>query len=120
MKTSRIAVIVRHEVLTRIRTKAFILATLLTPLALAAFTVLPVLVSAWSEESVESKVHVCDQSGIIGQSLVDEDTSLFVLSSKSVDELRQEVTDESIKGFVVIPATFTDTDTVNLFTSGGG
>ena len=120
MKTSRIAVIVRHEVLTRIRTKAFILATLLTPLAFAAFTVLPVLVSAWSEESVETKVYVRDESGMIGQALVEEDTSLFVLSSKSVDQLRQEVTDESIKGFVVIPATFTDTDTVNLFTSGGG
>ncbi|MFM8438630.1 MAG: ABC transporter permease, partial [Candidatus Kapaibacterium sp.] len=66
MQTSRIAVIIRHEVLTRVRTKAFILATLLTPLGFAAITVLPVLVSMWSEDAVETKVLVSDRSGVIG------------------------------------------------------
>ncbi|MFM7773256.1 MAG: hypothetical protein ACKO9V_00245 [Candidatus Kapaibacterium sp.] len=120
MQTSRIAVIIRHEVLTRVRTKAFILATLLTPLGFAAITVLPVLVSMWSEDAVETKVLVSDRSGVIGRDLMLEDSSLFELTTKTEDELRRDVTEERIKGFVVIPATFTETDTVNLYTSGGG
>lgn len=120
MSTSRIAVIIRHEVLTRVRTKAFILATLLTPLGFAAITVLPVLVSMWSEDAVETKVLVSDRSGVIGRDLMLEDSSLFELTTKPEDELRRDVTDEKIKGFVVIPATFSEKDTVNLYTSGGG
>ncbi|MFM8569110.1 MAG: ABC transporter permease [Candidatus Kapaibacterium sp.] len=120
MQTSRIAVIIRHEVLTRVRTKAFILATLLTPLGFAAITVLPVLVSMWSEDAVQTKVLVSDRSGVVGRDLMLEDSSLFELTTKTEDELRRDVTEERIKGFVVIPATFTETDTVNLYTSGGG
>lgn len=120
MLTSRIAVIIRHEVLTRVRTKAFILATLLTPLAFAAVTVLPTLVALWSEDSAEATVMVCDQSGVMGPALLQEDSSLFTLSTATIDQLREDVTNEKIKGFVVVPSTFTSSDTVVLYTSGGG
>jgi ABC-2 type transport system permease protein len=99
----KILLIIQREYLTRVKKKSFLLATLLTPLGIAAFIVVASLIFGY--ESDESKrIVVIDESGVITGGIKDEASIKFSLSKKSLEDLKQEVRDEKFDAIVVIPA----------------
>lgn len=99
----KILLIIQREYLTRVKKKSFLIATLLTPLGIAAFIVVASLIFGY--ESDESKrIAVIDESGVITGGIKDEASIKFALSKKSLEDLKQEVRDEKFDAIVVIPA----------------
>lgn len=117
---SKIRVIIAHEYKTRVRSKWFVLFTLLGPVVLALLIALPVVAALLAGDGAEGKVAIVDKEGSIGATMVASDTSRFTLANgRSESELRTAVIDEQLQAYVVIPASVLDTGTVVMYSRGG-
>jgi len=117
---SKIRVIIAHEYRTRVKSKWFVLFTLLGPVVLALLIALPVVAAMLAGDGAEGKVAVVDKSGQIGAQVIVSDTSQFTSAgSMSDEELKKAVLDERFQAYVVIPADILDKGVVTLFSRGG-
>ena len=117
---SKISVIIRHEYLKRVRSKWFIVLTLLGPVGLAAMMLVPILAAALAGDGAEGKVAILDLSTSIGYEVVMSDTSTYeVAGDRSVQTLQQLVSDEQIQAFIVIPEDILDNGELTLYSRGG-
>jgi len=89
MNIQKIKIIIGREFLTRVRKKSFILITLLTPLFLAAFMVVPGWM-ATIKDSVKKEIVVIDKTGLVAPLL--SNTEELIFHSQPDDEI------ESYKG----------------------
>ncbi len=121
----KIWLVLRSEYLRRVRTKGFILATLLLPLALTAFLVVVVLltVSAMEEDKVRT-IAVVDETGVLLPRLADEAGDLrFEAANVPADSLRALViAEERYAGYLLLPAGLLrgDAQAVYYSVEGGG
>jgi ABC-2 type transport system permease protein len=98
----KILLIIQREYLTRVTKKSFLLATILTPLGIAAFIAVASLIFGY--ESDESKrIAVLDEAGVITGGIKDENTIKFSLQEGTLDELKQAVRDDRFDAVLVIP-----------------
>ncbi|WP_266202827.1 ABC transporter permease [Pontibacter kalidii] len=109
----KIWLIIQREYLTRVRKKSFIIMTLLTPLLLATFMILPGLLIGMSDEA--ETVMVLDESGLFQGKLENKEDITFIPLAGSLDQAKllyqetdntallyvPEMTIEDPKGFVV-------------------
>ncbi len=94
--------IIRREYLTRVKKKSFLLATLLTPLGIAAFIAVASLIFGYESDDAK-RVAVIDQAGVFPGGIKDEATLKFVKSTKSLEELKAAVKADEFDGVLVIP-----------------
>ncbi|MBL7976653.1 MAG: ABC transporter permease [Candidatus Kapabacteria bacterium] len=120
MNFNKIGVIIRHEVKTRIFTKGFLIGTLLAPVGLLVMTLVPVLTSLMAEDSADKRIAIVDNSGVVAQKVIQEDSSLFVTTTLPVDSLTSAVKNKTLTGYIIIPKDYLTQDTIPMFTSGGG
>ena len=73
----KIKTIVAHEYLTRVKTKGFVIGTLLGPLLMILVMVIPGLVMYFSMESAEQRVAVVCNSGNYAQLLEKKSPKMF-------------------------------------------
>jgi ABC-2 type transport system permease protein len=100
---SKLWLIVQREYITRVRTKAFILGTLLAPLGLVVYTLVIVGLTKY-QGSEESKIAILDESHII-KSIPDEKGIRYIPSGdKTLEMLKTEVKEKKIDGVLRIPA----------------
>ena len=118
--TSKIFTIIRHEYLTKVRTKGFIIGTILGPLAIIILIGATILVTSLSMETGIKKIAVLDKFGKIGSRLVASDTARYFLTTLSEKELKLQVLNEEIDGFLVIPENILKEYEVTVYTRGGG
>lgn len=117
---NKIAVIIAHEYTTRVRSKWFILATLLGPLAMVVMITIPVLATMLAGDGTEGKVAVVDHTGAMATELLAADTSLYERAgSRSAAELNAAVQAESLQAWLEIPANVVDSGRITLYTRGG-
>jgi ABC-2 type transport system permease protein len=117
---SKIMTIISHEYLTKIKSKGFIWSTLLAPLGLLVFIGIIGGMAFLSETSNTRKIAIVDESGLIGEKVVENDTSSYFMSQKSTDELEKEVLAEKLDGYLYIPKNFLDSGRANVYSLGGG
>jgi ABC-2 type transport system permease protein len=103
----------------KVKTKGFVIGTILAPLAIVALIGIIVYVATMFGDT-SKKLAIIDQEGSVAQSLIEADTSLYYHTAKSEAELKKELQKESIDGFVVIPNNILDSGKALVFTSGGG
>lgn len=117
---SKITVIIRHEYLKRIKAKWFLLSTLLAPFGIALLILVPVLAALLSGEGQEGKVVFVDATDSLAQQIVAADTAKYALAgSRSIPTLEQELREEAIQAYVVIPSTILEKPEVRMFSRGG-
>ncbi len=117
---NKINVIIRHEYLKRIRSKWFIISTLLGPLGMALIIGLPILVAALAGDGSEGKVAILDRSSSIGASVVAADTGKYELAGdRSEETLKQLVAEEHLQAYLVFPEDILDAGTVRMVSRGG-
>lgn len=80
MNIQKIKIIIKREFLTRVRKKSFIVITLLTPIFLASFMVLPGLM-ATIKDSGKKEIIVLDKSQMVAPLLIDTDELIFRIES---------------------------------------
>jgi ABC-2 type transport system permease protein len=103
---NKILVIAKSEYLRRVRSRGFILTTLLLPLALVLFVGVIVLlsVSAFKEEEAR-RIAVVDSTAVLGPALVSvsDEALQFTLAQQSTEVLREAVTEGDYDGYLVLP-----------------
>lgn len=95
----KIWLIIQREYLTRVKKRAFLITTLLTPLGLAAFIAVSALIMGYQSDQ-EQKIVIQDQSSIISTGIKDENNLKFSVSSNSLDELKDEVRSGKYDGII--------------------
>ncbi len=120
MNWKKLKLIISREYLTRIRTKGFIISTLLAPLGLALLIFIPILITLFSPDR-ERIVIIYDETNVVAEKMMESRPDLFRTSDDSIEELRAKVANGSIEGFVFIPENaILDNQRADFFQSGGG
>lgn len=119
MSLDKILIILRREYLTRVRTKAFIVSTILAPVFILALIGIPILLS-FLETDRPSQIGVQDQIGSLATRFVEIDSTRYVpLNQEPVDTLRAMVLDGRLDGFILLNETHVSGDAEIEFLSGG-
>ena len=120
IKGSKIWTIIQHEYTSKVKSRGFILGTILAPLGIVLIYGAMIAVTLLSSGQTTLKIAILDYTGQIGSELVARDTSKFFLTTKSEKELRKEVLDKTLDGYLVLNNDFLQTGKADVFTSGGG
>ena len=121
MDFNKILLVLKREYLTRVRTKSFILSTLLTPLAFIAFMAIIVIVTI-SDGEVTKTVGIYDETGVLYSRLVEIDSLRYQnVSQLEIDSVRANVLAGGIDGYVVLTDSFIETsESPTLVYAGSG
>lgn len=118
--TSKIWTIISHEYLTKVKSKGFIIGTLLAPLGIVLLYGIMIIVSVTSMDKTAMKIAILDYSGGIGKQLVTTDTSKFYLATKSEAELKNDLLQEKVDSYLIFPSDFMTKAEATVYTRGGG
>lgn len=119
-KSSKIFTIIQHEYISKVKSRGFILGTILAPLGIVLIYGAIIAVSVMSSGQTNKKIAVLDLTGQIGAELVQRDTAKFFLTTESTETLNKKIIDGSLDGYMVIDNNFLQTGNIDVFTSGGG
>lgn len=101
--THNTLIVAKNEFLKRVKTKWFVITTLLGPLALIAFMVIIAFVSATSMQSGQQTVAVVDESGILFDGLQDPDGQItFIAPNVPEDSVRSAVIAGVYDGYLLL------------------
>ncbi|MFN0251823.1 MAG: ABC transporter permease [Kofleriaceae bacterium] len=99
-------VVARRELLERIKSKWFVVITLLGPIFMVALVVVPAVISAKSTEG--ARIDIVDHTGVLGEPLAkklrDEHDWVVMLVDKNTPDQTEldKIRDDKINGFLVI------------------
>jgi ABC-2 type transport system permease protein len=102
MSLHKIWLVLKREYITRVKSKSFIIATALTPLALVAFIGIVVYISI-SDTEVEKRIGIADQTHVLVDHLIEQNnTRYFDVTDVPDDSLRAQVLSGDLDGFIVL------------------
>ncbi|NIT56760.1 MAG: ABC transporter permease [Aliifodinibius sp.] len=102
MSLRQILLVLKREYMTRIRSKAFILATILIPLGMVAFVGIVIGISVWDSDTQQT-IGIADQTEVLYPRLEEMAPDRYKnLSDLTQDSLRTLVQQEEIDGFIVL------------------
>lgn len=121
MNTSKFFLIFKREYITRVRTKAFLISTLLAPLGLLILIAVPVLLSMMDTERTHV-IGIQDNTETIYERLSELNPERYVsYPDTPVDSLREMVMSRKIDGFIQITEeTISNDQAPELFYRGSG
>ncbi len=101
---NKLWLIIQREYLTRVRTRAFLLGTILTPIAFAAFFGVQFLIGSYKGEE-EKHIAVLDKGGFIKTGIPDERGIQFSLApiGTDLDKLKDEVRQKKYDAVLLLP-----------------
>jgi ABC-2 type transport system permease protein len=117
---NKIWTIIQFEFISRIKSKGFIISTLLGPIFLLAMITIPGIVAALSMNDTSKKIAVVDETGIFLEKIIKADDKVFFKSEKNSDALKEDILNGELDAFVYIPKDIETINKVNVFTPGGG
>lgn len=100
----KILLIIRREYLTRIRKKAFWILTLLAPVIMVLFAVIPYFLDKVSSKTLE--IAVVDQSGLFDSHLQNTDRLHFRFLNSNIDSVKHNYKQLGFSGVILVPRDF--------------
>lgn len=101
MNLRQIFLVLKREYITRVKSKAFILTTILIPLGMAAFIGIMVAIAVWDTET-EHTIAIVDETEVLLPRLLELHEERYEdASSVPIDTLRSRVMNEQLDGFIV-------------------
>jgi len=98
----KLGIVIKREYLTRIKSKAYILTTLLAPLILIMFILLIALIPMLSPETTRV-VAIIDTTNSVSHRMVDADPNQYrIFPNATVNDVRRMINDGVIQGYIVI------------------
>ncbi|MEX0771447.1 MAG: ABC transporter permease, partial [Balneolaceae bacterium] len=102
MNWRQIRLVLQREYLTRVRTKVFVISTLLIPLGLIAYIGLIIGIQFWQSEP-EQQIGIHDQNEVLAQRLVQLNPDRYLdKSDVPADTLRMMVMRHELDGYIVL------------------
>ncbi len=99
---SKVAIIIEREFMTRVKSKQFIIFTLLGPVLMSLMFVIPVLIAMYSEDN--QKIWIDDQSGIFADQFKSEKGLEFIVLRGNGEAYKDSARASENSGLLVIPA----------------
>jgi ABC-2 type transport system permease protein len=119
MSLRQILLVLKREYMTRIRSKAFILATVLIPLGMVAFFGIVVGISLWDSDT-EQTIGIADKTEVLYPRLQEIAPARYKnLADLGEDSLQALVQQEEIDGFIVLDETHIEGQENPEFVSSG-
>ncbi len=118
IQKEKLLLIIKREYFTRLKSKIFIVSTILAPVVMILLLVLPAVIQTMSGDRVR-QFHVYDETGAVGQGLVASDSVYYQITEISPDTLRESLMRGEIEGYLVIPHEILDGQGKALFYHGG-
>ncbi len=113
MNYSKLWLIVKREYLTRLRSKIFIISTLLAPLAIILLFSIPVAIQAFSPDR-DRDIIIVDNTGVLAEMLTSVEGSRYTDGSdEPVSHWRSQLSQSNIDGLVVFPENLLDDPSVS-------
>lgn len=121
MNLRQILLVLKREYLTRVKSKAFILLTILLPLGMAAFIGVMIAISLWEAET-EHQIGIADSTETIYPRLLEKNRNRYIdVSDLQEDSLRTMIIDNRIEGYIIITEdNIDDNENAELVYSGSG
>jgi len=113
---NKIWLIIKREYITRVKTKTFLLSTILVPLGFALIIALPILAGQISEREY-LKIYVIDNSRIVADKLVSGENFTFVPTTDDYEALRKTLINKHRQGILIIPEELNSGDIKILYYS---
>ena len=119
MSLHQILLVLKREYMTRIRSKAFIIATILIPLGMVAFIGIVVGISVWDSDT-QRTIGIVDSTEVIYPRLEEMAAERYKdFSDLSEDSLRSLVQTEKVDGYILLNESHISGDTNPEFVSSG-
>ncbi|MEO0732295.1 MAG: ABC transporter permease [Bacteroidota bacterium] len=97
--------VIQREYITRVRRKAFILATLLTPLGLAVFFIVAQFIFSYGNDQ-EQRIAVVDEGGVFTSPIQDANGLYFKFTDEPLDSLKADIRaskEDAYSAILVVP-----------------
>ncbi|MCS7082703.1 MAG: ABC transporter permease [Bacteroidetes bacterium] len=120
MNWNKVGIILLREYTVRVRSRGFLVGTLLGPLGLLLILVVPVLVTLWTQDTSRRRLAVLDATGRLGPELVSRDTARYYVSHEPESALREAVRSGRVDGYLLLPPDVLQGGRAHLYTRGGG
>ena len=98
----KLFLIIQREYLVRLRSKMFIVTTILAPVIMILLLVLPTLVMVLSSDH-ERRYAIYDETDIIARQMTESDSLSYRVSESDPAELREQLQTGQIEGYILIP-----------------
>jgi len=118
-KSSKIWTIIKHEYFLKVKSKAFIIGTILGPLLMLLIVAVPATVAFLSEGTTARKVAVKDYSGRFADKIIATDPEIFLKTNLNEEQLKEEVKSDNFDSYVIIPKDIMEKGTATLYSVGG-
>ncbi len=119
MSLHQILLVLKREYMTRIRSKAFILATILIPLGMIAFVGIVIGITLWDSDT-QRTIGIADQTEVLYPRLEEIAPERYKdFSNISMDSLRSLVQTENLDGYILLTDAHINGEKNPEFVSGG-
>ncbi len=118
IQKEKLLLIIQREYMTRLKSKIFIVSTILAPVVMILLLVLPAVIQTMSGDRVRQFL-VYDETGIIGTEMVASDSAYYRMAENTPDELRESLMRGEIEGYLVVPHEVLDGQGKAVFYHGG-
>jgi ABC-2 type transport system permease protein len=110
MKQNKIWTIIKHEYFLKVKSRGFIIGTILAPLGIIAFMGIIAAITYFSvtNENKDVKVLINDKTNKVATNIIKTDTTKYFLSSDNFDILKSKVLHNDVQA-----AVFLDTDAIS-------
>ncbi len=98
----KLALIIQREYLSRLKTKIFVVTTILGPVLMILLLVLPALIQILTGDRTR-QYPVYDETDVVGDALVAADSVNYRLTDATLPELREGLMQGSMEGYITIP-----------------
>jgi len=121
MDPRKLFLIIKREYMTRIRSRVFIISTILAPVIILAIIFVPILMTSY-DSGQTYQIAIVDHTGQVAQRLVKMNGARYLaMDNTSVDSLKKMVVKGSITGYIVITQDILDgKSNPELVSSGSG
>ena len=119
-KNSKIMTIIAHEYTSKVKSKGFIIGTLIGPIIMLAVMVVPALVMYMSHNEASKKIAVVDNTGKFGNSLMKLNKDIYYSTNANTKQLEDSLRNKLSDGYLLINNDFVETGKALVFTLGGG
>ncbi|MGQ9820081.1 MAG: ABC transporter permease [Candidatus Kapaibacteriales bacterium] len=118
---SKFWTIAKHEYMTRVRSKGFIISTILVPIFILVIAVLPSILAIISTEQTEMKTYILDKTSLgIGKAIVSNSPDKFFLTNEDTASLNRKIIAGDIDAYVYLDDKIFQTYKIPVYTKGGG
>jgi ABC-2 type transport system permease protein len=121
LNIGKIMTIVRHEYLIRVRSKGFIIGTILGPLGMVLIIgIIAFATYLTVSEEEDKRIAIIDRSGVIAEKVVENENVRYFIARQKQSELRRQVIDGKLDAYIVIPGDILERGKFEIYSGGGG